>query len=56
MGEGALDSMFSSFNKEPVASASLAQVHHAVLRDGREVGNDIMNGRGLESEGSQYND
>ena len=33
-----LDSVFSSFEREPVASASIAQVHFAVLRDGgREV-------------------
>jgi predicted unusual protein kinase regulating ubiquinone biosynthesis (AarF/ABC1/UbiB family) len=30
-----LNAVFSSFEEEPVASASLAQVHRAVLRDGR---------------------
>ncbi len=32
-----LDQVFVSFDREPVASASIAQVHFAVLRDGREV-------------------
>ena len=32
-----LEDVFSSFNKEPVASASLAQVHRAILHDGRDV-------------------
>ncbi|HEX7251007.1 MAG TPA: ubiquinone biosynthesis regulatory protein kinase UbiB [Burkholderiales bacterium] len=32
-----LSSLFSSFEKEPVASASIAQVHLATLADGREV-------------------
>src|SRR5512147_2046466 len=32
-----IDAVFSSFDAEPVASASIAQVHFAVLRDGREV-------------------
>lgn len=29
--------LFASFNPEPVASASIAQVHFALLKDGREV-------------------
>lgn len=29
--------LFASFEREPVASASIAQVHFAVLKDGREV-------------------
>ncbi|GAA5236704.1 ubiquinone biosynthesis regulatory protein kinase UbiB [Verticiella sediminum] len=31
------DVLFASFEREPVASASIAQVHFAVLHDGREV-------------------
>jgi len=31
------DQLFASFQREPVASASVAQVHFAVLRDGTEV-------------------
>ncbi|HSV69324.1 MAG TPA: ubiquinone biosynthesis regulatory protein kinase UbiB [Methylibium sp.] len=32
-----LDAVFASFEREPVASASIAQVHFAVLEGGREV-------------------
>ncbi len=32
-----IEEVFSSFDAEPVASASIAQVHFAVLHDGREV-------------------
>ncbi len=32
-----IDSVFASFEAEPVASASIAQVHFATLKDGREV-------------------
>ena len=32
-----IDAVFASFDAEPVASASIAQVHFAVLKDGREV-------------------
>jgi ubiquinone biosynthesis protein len=32
-----IDEVFTSFEAEPVASASIAQVHFAVLKDGREV-------------------
>jgi ubiquinone biosynthesis protein len=32
-----IDEVFASFEAEPVASASIAQVHFAVLKDGREV-------------------
>ncbi|MBI3284834.1 MAG: ubiquinone biosynthesis regulatory protein kinase UbiB [Burkholderiales bacterium] len=31
------DQLFASFEREPVASASIAQVHFATLKDGREV-------------------
>lgn len=32
-----VDEVFASFDREPLASASIAQVHAAVLKDGREV-------------------
>ena len=32
-----IDEVFSSFDREPVAAASIAQVHRATLRDGRAV-------------------
>ncbi|MDH3459555.1 MAG: ubiquinone biosynthesis regulatory protein kinase UbiB [Burkholderiaceae bacterium] len=32
-----IDAVFSQFDAQPVASASIAQVHFAVLRNGREV-------------------
>ena len=32
-----IEAMFASFDAEPVASASIAQVHFATLQDGREV-------------------
>jgi ubiquinone biosynthesis protein len=33
--QGRLSNVFERFDEEPIASASLGQVHHAVLRDGR---------------------
>ena len=35
--EGKITELFSAFDTEPLASASIAQVHAAVLKDGREV-------------------
>jgi ubiquinone biosynthesis protein len=35
--EGTVDDLFHSFETEPLASASVAQVHAAVLADGRDV-------------------
>jgi ubiquinone biosynthesis protein len=32
-----VSNVFERFDEEPLASASLGQVHHAVMRDGREV-------------------
>lgn len=32
-----VESLFTSFDEKPVNSASIAQVHHAVLKDGTEV-------------------
>jgi ubiquinone biosynthesis protein len=32
-----VEEVYASFDKEPVASASIAQVHYAALKDGREV-------------------
>jgi len=34
---GKVDDLFDSFEKDPLASASVAQVHGAVLKDGRKV-------------------
>jgi predicted unusual protein kinase regulating ubiquinone biosynthesis (AarF/ABC1/UbiB family) len=34
---GEPDSLFQSFDRDPIAAASLGQVHGAVLRDGRDV-------------------
>src|SRR5205823_5118602 len=32
-----IDELFQCFDQQPLATASMAQVHHAVLRDGTEV-------------------
>jgi ubiquinone biosynthesis protein len=37
-----VDQVFAAFEREPVASASVAQVHFAVLPDGREVAVKIL--------------
>ena len=36
-----LDQVFASFDRVPVASASIAQVHFATLRDGRHAGREV---------------
>ena len=36
-----LDGVFSHFEQVPVASASIAQVHFAILRDGRQGGREV---------------
>ncbi|MEO5345353.1 MAG: 2-polyprenylphenol 6-hydroxylase [Magnetococcus sp. YQC-9] len=40
--EGPVEQFFSRFDPTPVASASMAQVHHAVTLDGREVAVKVM--------------
>src|SRR5512137_2689408 len=36
-----LDDVFTGFEREPVASASIAQVHFAVLKDGPHAGKEV---------------
>ncbi len=36
-----IDAVFSSFDREPVASASIAQVHFAVLKEGAHAGKEV---------------
>ena len=36
-----IDAVFSSFAREPVASASIAQVHFAVLKEGAHAGKEV---------------
>ena len=43
-----IDEIFASFDAEPVASASIAQVHFATLKDGREVAVKVLRPRMLE--------
>ncbi|WP_442975418.1 AarF/UbiB family protein, partial [Salmonella enterica] len=40
--------VFASFEREPVASASIAQVHFAMLQDGREVAVKVLRPRMLD--------
>jgi ubiquinone biosynthesis protein len=35
--DGSVRTLFASFDADPLAAGSIAQVHHAVLKDGREV-------------------
>ena len=44
-----VDELFASFDEEPLASASIAQVHAASLRDGREVAVKVVR-PGIEAE------
>ncbi len=44
-----LDTLFSQFDKEPVGSASIAQVHHAITTEGREVAVKVLR-PGIEEE------
>ncbi|MBA4178793.1 MAG: ubiquinone biosynthesis regulatory protein kinase UbiB, partial [Leptothrix sp. (in: Bacteria)] len=43
-----VEEVFASFEAEPVASASIAQVHFAVLKDGREVAVKVLRPRMLD--------
>ncbi len=43
-----IDEVFESFETEPVASASIAQVHFAVLKGGREVAVKVLRPRMLD--------
>ena len=36
-GKGAIESMFESVEQTPIASASLAQVHRGIMKNGEEV-------------------
>ncbi|MGZ2411577.1 ubiquinone biosynthesis protein [Sphingomonas sp. F9_3S_D5_B_2] len=44
-----LESLFARFDEEPVGAASIAQVHHAVTTDGREVAVKVLR-PGIEDE------
>jgi ubiquinone biosynthesis protein len=44
-----IESVFTSFDAAPVASASIAQVHFAVLKDGREVAVKVLRPGMLEA-------
>jgi ubiquinone biosynthesis protein len=47
-----LDSLFSQFDEVPVGAASIAQVHHAVTTEGREVAVKVLR-PGIEEEFAQ---
>jgi len=47
--EARLETLFSEFDEEPVGSASIAQVHHAITTEGREVAVKVLR-PGIEEE------